>query len=180
MKTLTHGLLAVGKIVKAFGIQGDLVVRPMTDSPDRFRRLRVAYVGSDATQVEERTLERVMVESRGVRIKLTGVSDRTAAERFVGRFLFIEEQKRARLPKGRYYVHDLIGMSVVDEVRGTIGELRDVLKMPAQDVYVVDDHGKEIMIPAVKEFIRKVDLSARQMTVHLIEGMADESAGEVA
>ncbi len=175
MTKTTRELLAVGKLAKAFGVRGELIVTPMTDAPERFRRLRQLFVGSDEETAAETAVAWARVEHRGIRLKLQGVDDRTAAERLVGSLLFVDAHHRIRLPKGRYFIHDIVGLTVVDETRGVVGTVQDVLKYPAHDVYVVAFHDREYMIPAVKEFIRDIDLSSRRLTVRLIEGMTDEN-----
>lgn len=166
-------LLAVGSIVKALGLKGDVVVRPLTDVPDRFRTLKAVWLGSDAMSVAPGRIEGVSVERRGVRIKFVGIEDRTAAEKLCGKLVFIDEADAIRLPAGRYFVHDVIGLSVRDEHGNDLGIVADVLRYPANDVYVVRGRGREMMIPAVKEFVLAIDIAARAMTVRLIEGMVE-------
>ena len=167
-------LYAVGKIVKVFGIGGEVVVQPMTDSVKRFKKLKTVFVGHDETDAVTSLVERVHVGSRGARVKIAGTDDRNSAERLVGSLLFVDEQDRIRLSKERYFIHDIIGLTVVDEEERTIGSIKDVLRLPAHDVYVVEAGGREVMLPAVKEFIRSIDLKTKSMRVHLIEGMVEE------
>ena len=174
MKAQHQELLAVGKVVKAFGIRGDIVVQPMTDSPARFKKLRVAQLGNTPGDVRAVAVQHVRIEPRGVRMKIAGVIDRSAAERLVGQILFVDEEHRMRPPRGSYFVHDLLGISVVDQEGRNRGEVTEVLKMPAHDVYVVKHCSQEFMIPAVKEFIVGIDLRSRRMKVRLIEGMVEE------
>lgn len=166
-------LVAVGTIAKAFGIKGEVAVRLMTDSPARFRSLKKVWVGADSHAVTERNVERASVEARGVRLKLEGIDDRTAAEHARGLILFVDEADSVRPEKGRYFVHDVIGLFVRDEQGNELGTLEDVLQYPAHDIYVVRGGGREIQIPAVKEFITAIDIHARSMTVRLIEGMVE-------
>ncbi len=168
------GLYAVGRVVKAIGIAGEIVVQPMTDFPDRFRRTRVLWLGPDSASVTEVRVEKAGVTGKGVRLKLGGIDDRNAAERLRGRILFVDEAHRAKLAPGQFFVHDVVGLSVREEGGGEIGTVADVLRYPASDVYVVRGDRGEILIPAVKEFVRSVDLDARTMTVRLIEGMIEE------
>jgi len=174
LKTTGRELLAVGRIEKAFGIKGEVIVDPMTDSPDRFRTLKRIYIGAVDADVRESAIERSSAEPRGVRVKLKGIETRTQAEHIVGFLLFIDETNRIRLPKGRYFVHQLIGFTVVDQSGRVVGTLKEVMKLPAQDVYVIDRKGREIMLPAVKEFVTDIDVGAGTMTVKLIEGMLEE------
>ncbi len=167
-------LIAVGTIAKSFGIRGEVVVRPMTPDVKRFKKLTHVLVGTAAGSAVDRAIEFAKIETRGVRIKLAGIDDRTSAEAFVGQILFVEEKDRIRTPKGTWFVHDVIGARVIDEQRGDIGFVSEILKLPAHDVYAVNGSGKEILIPAVKEFIVRVDVAKKTVTVRLIEGMLEE------
>jgi 16S rRNA processing protein RimM len=171
---LKHSTLyAVGKIVKAFGINGEVIVTPMTNSPARFKKLKRVFVGPNDTEVEERQIVRAVVQPRGVRLLLSDVKDRNSAERVVGALVFVTGEDRITPPKGTYFVHDIIGLSVVDEQSTFIGKVKDILKMPANDVYVIDVGGREVLLPAVKEFIREINLEEKMMKVRLIEGMLE-------
>jgi 16S rRNA processing protein RimM len=173
-----EGLIAIGRIVKAFGVHGDVVVKSMTDDPERFTETHRVFLGryGDAiagtgSVVEETTIESVQIDGRGVRLHLASVPDRTAAEKSVGLLVMIPNEERLPLEDGRYYVDDLIGLSVVSPTGERLGTLADVMRYPAHDVYVIHDNGTDFMVPAVKEFIKAVDMTARTMTVELIEGM---------
>jgi 16S rRNA processing protein RimM len=85
----------------------------------------------------------------------------------------VDGRHRAKLPRGRYYVHDVVGLRVVDQQGTELGTLREVLKLPAHDVYVVARGEKEFMIPAVKEFVLEINPAERFVRVRLIEGMAE-------
>ncbi len=173
MRTAPDRLYAVGTIVKAIGIAGDVVVKPMTDFPERFRRLKVLWIGAESCAVTEAGIEKAAVSGRGIRLKLRGIDDRNAAERIRGKILFIEEARAVKLPPGEYFIHDVLGLSVRDEGGGDLGTVADVLRYPASDVYVIRGNRGEILLPAVKEFVRSVDLGTRTMVVRLIEGMAE-------
>ncbi len=169
-----NDLLAIGSVVKAFGIGGHVIIQQLTDFPTRFRRKNKVLLGRSEQDTRELEIEHAAVGPRGVKIKFTGVNDRDAAEALVGSFLYIRENERARLPKGRYYTHDIVGLAVVDEHGVVHGTVREVLKMPVHDVYVVSGQGSEILLPAVKEFVLKIDLATRTMRVRLIEGMVEK------
>jgi len=174
-------LYAVGTIVKAIGIAGEVVVQPMTDFPAKFRTLRRLWIGPDNASATQAAVEKAVVSPRGVRLKLRGVDDRNAAEGIRGKILFVDEEHRAKLSRGQYFVHDILGLEVREEDGGELGTVADVLRYPASDVYVIRGSRGEILIPAVKEFVRAVDLASRTMTVRLIEGMIErtpEGGGE--
>ena len=171
MRTAPGRLFAVGTIVKAIGVAGDVVVKPMTDFPERFRKIRVIWIGADSASVARAGVEKAAVSPRGIRLKLEGIDDRNAAEALRGKILFIDEARAAKLPPGEYFVHDVLGLTVRDEGGSDLGTIADVLRYPASDVYVIRGDRGEILLPAVKDFVRSVDLGTRTMVVRLIEGM---------
>ena len=166
-------LLAIGVVVKAFGIRGEVVVEPLTDTPARFRKLRAVLVGPGAGATRVMKIAEMAVERRGVRLRFAEITDRDAAEHLTGEYLFVEPSQRVRLPKGRYFLHQVIGLEVVTEEGESAGRVRDVLKYPAHDVYVVEHHGREYMIPGVKEFILAIEPERGTMRVRLIEGLKE-------
>jgi len=168
-------LIAVGKIVKVFGVKGDVIVAPMTDFPERFKDLHRIFLGNPSSasgvQVTETTINRVDVEPRGIRVSLECASDRTTAEQLVGLLILVPPAERVTLPAGTYFVDDLVGLVVLTEDGERVGVLKEVMHMPGHDVYVIQNGGEEVLLPAVPEFVRAVDLQARTLTVKLIEGM---------
>ena len=175
MSAAIGDLIAVGKIVKVFGVKGDVIVAPMTDFPGRFKDLRRIFLGNPAStsgaQVRETAITRVHVAPRGIRVSLECASDRTTAEQLVGLLILVPPAERVTLPAGTYFVDDLVGLVVLTEEGEHVGVLKEVMHMPAHDVYVIQNRGEEVLLPAVPEFVRAVDLQARTLTVKLIEGM---------
>ncbi len=159
-------------------MQGDVVIQGLTDNLARFKKLKRVFVGRSEADVVEKNILHLAVDLRGVRLGFEGVSDRTAAEKMVGCLLFVDEKDAIRLPKGTFFIHDVVGLKVVDEEENFVGIVKDVLKYPANDVYVIENEGKELLLPAVKEFVKKIDPAAKTMTVHLIEGMEQSSGAD--
>jgi 16S rRNA processing protein RimM len=171
-ETLT-GLLAVGRIVKAHGTRGDVAVQSLSDVPGRFKNLQSAYLGVSAGSARHVTIDRAVAGPRGVRLHIAGVGDRTAASQLAGQYLFVDAGQHIRLPKGRHFVHEVIGLTVIDQEGVVRGTVKDVMKLPAHDVYLVGDGAHEFMIPAVKEFVIDLDVETRRLTVKLIDGMLE-------
>lgn len=166
-------LYAIGKVSKAFGVRGEVVVRPMTESPARFKKLKDVYLGREESDAHRRTVEYANIDARGVRLKFAETVNRTEAERLVGSLVFVDEEHRVKPKKGSHFIHDVVGLSVVDEEGNAVGIVKDVLRLPAHDVYVIDKNGREWLLPAVKEFVRSIDVAARKMRVRVIEGLME-------
>lgn len=175
MSTAIRDLVAVGKIVKVFGVKGDVIVTPLTDVPGRFRDLRRVFLGKTSPapgeEARETTITHVHAAPRGIRVTLECAADRTAAEGLVGLLILVPSAERATLPAGTYFVDDLIGLAVRTEDGERVGVLKEVMHMPAHDVYAIETGGEDVLLPAVREFVLGVDLQARTLTVKLIEGM---------
>ena len=173
MNQESRALYAIGRVSKAFGIRGEVVILPMTESLERFKRLKRIYLGRTAKETDRFTIEYVRVGSRGVRLKLVETPDRTKAELLVGSLIFVDEKQRVEPKRGAHFIHDVVGLAVLDEHNNNLGIVKDVLRMPAQDVYVVEYNGHEWMIPAVKEFVMSIDVATKTMRVKLIDGLVD-------
>lgn len=164
-------LLAVARIAKAFGVRGDVVVEVLASDPARFRRLKQVRLGPTPGKTRPVRVDPVSIDARGTRLRIEGVTDRTGAERLVGEYLFVDHAHRARLPRGAHYVHDIEGLTIIDQDGRARGTVKEVLKLPAHDVYVVVDGEREYLIPAVREFIRRIDPARGRIEVVMIEGM---------
>ncbi|HWP31650.1 MAG TPA: ribosome maturation factor RimM [Fimbriimonadales bacterium] len=161
--------VAIGKIVGTFGLKGAIKVSPMTDFPERFE------VGNRIF-IEDKEYKIVRVawhnkESKKkytqVRLWLDGIHRVEEAQPLVGKTIFALAEDKPELEENEYLFQDLIGLPVFDEEGKYLGELKNIIHAPAQDIFCVDD----LMIPAVKNFIKKIDLKEKKIIVRLIPGM---------
>lgn len=146
------------------GLAGEVEVEPLTDDPARFHSGLSVHAGSAVRQVEK-----VRGGTPTLVLKFVGVDDRNLAERLRGQYLEIDASEANRLPEGSYYHWQLVGLQVVDPAGRPLGRLTDVLNYPANDIYVVSDGTKEVLVPALAQVVRLVDLEAGRMVVHLPE-----------
>lgn len=165
---------AIGTIVGAFGIHGDLKVQPLTDFPERFEHTPTVYVGAAHTP---RRVASARIHGRLVIVHLEGVETATDAQKLRGDKLSIPSGELLALPQDAYYLHDLIGLRVV-HVDGTpLGEVTDVLTGGGNDLFVIrEPSGGEVLLPAVKEFVKSVDIPGGVIRVAPIPGLFDDRA----
>ena len=156
--------LEAGQIVNTHGIRGEVRILPWTDTPDFLRKFKTLYVDGKAMQVLSAS-----VHKQQVIVRFSGIDDINAAMPLKGKTVYIDRAD-AKLPRGRFFIQDILGAEVVTESGESIGKLTDVLDLPGGAVYEVKGE-TEHLIPAVPEFVRKVDVEAGVITVHLIEGM---------
>ena len=156
--------IEAGRIVNTHGVAGEVKIEVWLDSPQFLKSFKRCFINE-----REVKLLSARVHKGFLIAKLEGVEDVNAAMTLKGRTVFIRRQD-ARLPKGAFFLQDIIGASVVDENGTEIGKLTDVMETPASNIYVVKGE-REHLIPAVSEFIMSTDAEAGVITVHLIEGM---------
>ena len=156
--------LEVGRIVNTHGIQGEIKLQPWADSPEFVLDFKTIYIDGAPVKIKRGRVHKSMVI-----LKLEGFDDVNAAMRLKNKVAYIDRDD-AGLEDGEFFIQDIIGASVVDESGNSLGVLDDVLDMPAGSVYVVKGD-REILIPAVDEFILSTDAENGVITVHLIEGM---------
>ena len=167
--------IKIAEIVNVVGLKGEVKLYHYSDYRERFEELDEIIVtrkGIDRTF----EIEKVRYQGDMVILKLKGIDDRNQAEALKQSDVSITENDLRELPEGTYYLRDLIGMKVIDSGEyGEIGIIKDVIQNTAQDVYVVSqENGREVLIPAVKDFIKNVDMGNRVVTTSLIPGFIDE------
>ena len=166
-------LINIGKIVGTYGYQGMVRIMPLTDFPERFKKLKTVILWKNGKG------SKVMVEAarsykESYLLKLQGIDSMEAAKDYCNALLKIDESQLYPLPAGHYYHFQLQGLSVYDEEKGFLGELGEVLETGANDVYVVQspEYG-EILLPAIKDVIREVNLEEKIMRVRLLPGLIE-------
>lgn len=168
---MDDNLISIGKITGPYGVKGWVKVAPLTDFPERFAALkRVSLSGSGGLRVME--VEASRPHQHGYVLKLKGIETPEEARTLNHVLLKIDETEVYPLPEGVYYHFQLEGLEVSDCKLGRLGILTEILSTGANDVYVIDSprYG-EILIPALKEVILRIDLDAKQMEVALLPGL---------
>ena len=159
-----QSLIDAGKIVNTHGVRGEVRIEVWLDSPAFLKRCGRVYLGG-----EEKKLLSAREHKGFLIAQLEGVEDVNAAQALKNRVVQIARAD-AKLPRGAYFLQDIIGASVVDEGGAEVGKLTEVLELPGQRVYVVKGE-TEHLIPAVPAFILHTDAERGVITVRLIEGM---------
>ena len=159
--------ICIGKIHRAHGIRGDVILDPMTDFPERIRRGKIVYAGEDHVPL---TVSRVRDKAPYLLVGFKELTDETAASEFRNRFVYVKASDLPKLPEGEYYFHELIGLDAVTPDGAYAGVLTDILETGANDVYVIrKDDGTEELVPDIPQCIRKIDISAHQIVIDFPE-----------
>lgn len=166
----SDAFVAVGRVLKPRGLQGEAFLAPLTDFHERFQDLDEVLVQMpDGTR---RPLRIGLIRAYGNRfgVKFLGVDSIEAVSRFRGGLLLIPREAVHPLPEDTFYVFEIVGLAVETEAGETVGRVVDVLSLPGNDVYVVDRAGQEVLVPAVRDFVH-VDLEAGRIVVRDLDGL---------
>lgn len=156
--------LECGKIVNTHGIRGEVKIVPWADSPEFLCDLPTLYIDGKAV-----TVRSARVHKGNVIALLAGVDDVNAAILLKNKVVSMA-RKDAILPEGAFFLEDIIGLNVIDENGNQLGILEEVLSPSIQQIYVIKGE-RELMIPAVPEFILETNVDDGYIKVRLIEGM---------
>ena len=166
-------LFKVGVITSTHGIKGEVKVFPTTDDANRFKKLKKVILDTGK--------EKIVMEIAGVRffknmviLRFKGIDDINDVEKYRKAELYVTRENAVPLKKNEYYIADLIGMDVVSDEDEELGVIDDVLQTGANDVYVIKKAGcQDLLIPAIKDCVKDVDVEGGKMIVHLLEGLRD-------
>lgn len=163
--------LQVGVITQTHGIRGEVKVFPTTDDAARFKKLKEVILDNGKERLTM-TIEGVKFFKKFVILKFKGYDSINDIEKYKNAKLLVTREKAVKLQKDEYFIADLIGMKVVTEDGAYFGVLKDVLETGANDVYIVDtEDGKEVLLPAIKECVRNIDMENTTITVHIMDGL---------
>lgn len=166
-------ILQVGAVTTTHGIAGEVKVFPTTDDPKRFRRLKSVLLdtGRGMTELE---ITSVKFFKNMVILKFKDYDRIEDVVKFKGKSLYVTRENAVKLKKNEYFIADLVGMDVFTEDGARLGRLTDVLQTGANDVYEVTlDDGRQVLIPAIRDCILRVDVEQNEMKVHLLEGLLE-------
>jgi 16S rRNA processing protein RimM len=164
--------LAVGKLRHAHGVHGEILMEVYTDFPERLQPDTVLHLGPETMQLR---LVRCRNHREGLLLTFDGYTTPEAVGELRNQVLYVRTDDRPPLAEGEYYHYQLIGLTVISETGLNIGPVTEILETGASDVLVVrPETGPEVLIPVADEFIQKIDLEKREITVHIIPGLLAE------
>ncbi len=163
--------IEIGQIVNTNGLKGVVKVNPFTDDISKFEDLKYVYIQLK-NELKKVKIEQVRYNKNQVLLKLEGIDSIEEAEKYRNFYLKTEKESQEDLGEDTYYIVDLIGLDVYSDKNEYLGKIEDVFPTGSNDVYVVKDNlGKQILIPAITDVVKKVDLKNKKMTINLIPGL---------
>jgi 16S rRNA processing protein RimM len=146
----------IAKLISLSDIPGYINIYSYSDFPDRFLNIKKVFIDFDGEK-KELSVQNVICTSNSFKMKFENFNSEEECGILLNREIFVDESNLISLPPGVFFIHDLIGSKVINN-NEILGEIVDVLQLPANDVYVIKDaRNKEILIPALKKVIEKFD-----------------------
>lgn len=163
--------LEIGQIVNTFGIKGMVKVKPFTDDIRRFDDLEKVYVETNKSK-KQYELEEVKYHKDMVLIKFKGINSIEAAENLRNSYLKVNRKDEPELEEGTYYIVDLIGLDVYSDEGKLLGKVDDVFNNGSCDIYAVKDElGKQLLLPAISDVIKEINLEQKKIVAHILKGL---------
>jgi 16S rRNA processing protein RimM len=164
--------LRIGVITSPHGLKGEVKVFPTTDNPKVYEHgLRVVLQNSNISNQHELRIESCRSFKKFLIVKFMGVERIEDIEGYKGYGIWIDRKDAVQPEEGEYFVADLIGLSVFADEGNYLGTLREVYSTGANDVYAIEGESGEILLPAIKECIKEVNIPEGKMIVHLMKGL---------
>lgn len=156
-----------GKIVNTHGIKGEVKIYSYTDNPSNILKLKKVYIENVEYQVE-----RIRLASNMFILKLKGIDRIEDTENIKNKEIYREVLKKEKESTEEFFVRDLIGLDIVDEEENKIGILSDVINTGANDIYIVKREAqKELLLPAIKQVVKNIDIKNKKIVVKVMEGL---------
>lgn len=162
--------VAIGRVSAPYGVHGEMRLELLTDFPRRFRRLKTVFVGDTH---QPYSIRAVHSHPRGIVIGFAGIDTPEAAAALRKSYIWIPRSQVMPLPAHHYYHMDVIGLTVVTTADLIIGQVSDILQTGSNDVFVVQDGHREVLVPAIAAVVKSIDLAERRVVIEPIPGLLD-------
>ncbi len=162
---MTKQYLEAGKITSTHGVRGEVRIEPWTNSPEFLCGFKTLYIDSTPMNVLSSKAHKSAVITL-----FDGINGIDGAVRLKNKIVFIDRND-AGLQAGEHFLSDLVGLAAIDDATGEVlGRIAEIIPLNPNNVYVIKGD-REILVPAVPEFVREIDVEAGRITFRLIEGM---------
>jgi len=163
----------LGKIVKKYSFKGELLVKLDTDEPEIFKNLESVFISLRNNLIPFFVDSCKLHKSQLLRIKFEDVDSEEDADALLKSDLYLPLSILPTLTGNKFYYHEVTGFTIIDENFGEVGIIDNINDTGAQELFVIDRDGTEILIPLNDQFIVKVDRDKKQILVNTPEGLID-------
>jgi 16S rRNA processing protein RimM len=165
--------VAIGRVLKPRGLGGEAFLHPLSDFPERFQELSESLLQKPDGNRLTLAIDHVRTYGRRMAIKFAGIDSPEAVAPLRGSELLVSAEQVYRLPDDTFYVFEIVGLKAETEAGAEIGNVKDVISHPGNDLYVISrGDGTEVLVPAARDLVR-VDLAGGRLVVKNLEGLLD-------
>lgn len=168
-------LVAIGKIIKTHGLKGEVKFLPFADDDEVLACLENVYLTKNDEPQAARHVESLRGAGGRLILKLKDCDTIEDAQALAGWTLSVPREEFKKLPEGDFYRFEIVGLEVFDEEGRHYGKVTSIIPTGSNDVYVVSDGEKEILLPMIDQVIKKIDLNEQKLVFHIIEGLLEEN-----
>lgn len=166
-------MFRIGVITSTHGLKGEVKVFPTTDDVNRFKKLKKCILRTPKGDLEVEKASCKFFKNMVI-LSFKEFKDINEVEKYKKCELYVTRENAVALEEDEYYISDVLGMKVVDDEKGALGDLKDVLQTGANDVFVVElEDERELLIPVIKECVLDINYETRVISVKLMKGMLD-------
>jgi len=165
-------LVLIGRVVRPHGIDGRLKITSYAESAETFLNSKALHVKASSGRIEEVRVLSVRPAKKFFLLSLEGVQSLEAAEQYRGAEVYTSKNSLSRTG-GEYFWYELIGLKVYSVAGVFIGEIKQILPTGSNDIFVVGEGKKEILIPATHDVVKQIDLENKRMIILEMEGLLD-------
>jgi 16S rRNA processing protein RimM len=154
--------MVIGEVAGPFGVRGEIKVSPLTDFPERYKRLKQVFLGSER---KEYAVTQSRVHQGRILLKVEGIDTPEQVTALGHVDISLPRAEAVPLPEGAYYLDELIGVRVRTVDDRDIGAITDVLRTGSNDVWVIE-HGKQsVLIPAIVEAVQELNVEEKYAVI---------------
>lgn len=175
-KISSEQVLLIGKVVRPHGLKGVLRIDSFAESPDTLMKAAEVFVEGASGKTVKHGVISITPAKKCFLLHLEGLDCLEKAESYRGGSIYIKRSALGARRDDEYFWHEIIGLPVYLDTGRRIGIVREIFPAPGHDIYVVEEGEKEILIPAVHEVVKEVDLEKKRVVITEMEGLLDLNA----
>jgi len=171
------GWISIGKITKTHGLKGELKFYPSIDEAwiVGIKLIRSSFE-NPLEKFRDYDVQSIRGKDRPFIIKFKGVDTIELASQLAGQTIYISRDQFPDLPENEYYWFQVEGLKVYDEAGSYYGDVEEIIRTGSNDVYVVRDGKREVLLPVIDSVIKKIDLDAGKLVFHPLEGLLEDTS----
>lgn len=163
-------LQPIATITNTAGFKGDLKLRPLSRYFEDYISQSNLLIGLSSNDFKKYSLEDIKGHGKKRRFKFEGLTNASEAKKLIGYTIFIKADRNDKIT---LISKEILGYQIITTDNIIVGQLKDVLWLPSNDVYIVDGIKKEILIPIIPEIVKSINFSKKQVIIEPIDGMLD-------